>query len=81
MGLLILMIGIGAVGAMLFTGKLIATYGSHRVAMLCGILFAPTLPLIVLAPSVWLAAPMMLPRPPVFPLPPIVTLEARFSMR
>ena len=60
MGLLILMIGIGAVGAMLFAGKLIAAYGSHRTTLLCALLFVPTLPLIVLAHSLWLVVPVML---------------------
>lgn len=60
MGLLILVIGVGAVGAMLFAGKLIAAYGSHRMATLFALLFVPTLPLIVLAPSLWLVVPVML---------------------
>ncbi|MBI1171761.1 MFS transporter [bacterium] len=60
MGLLILMIGIGAVGAMLFAGKLIAAHGSRRMATFFALLFVPTLPLIVLAPSIWVAAPVML---------------------
>lgn len=59
MGLLILLIGAGAVGAMLFAGKLIAAHGSRRMAVMFGLLFVPTLPLIVLAPSIWLIAPVM----------------------
>ena len=59
MGLLILMIGVGAVGAMLFAGKLIAAHGSRRMVLVFAALFLPTLPLIVLAPSIWLAAPVM----------------------
>ena len=59
MGLLILLIGAGAVGAMLFAGKLIAAHGSRRMVMIFAALFLPTLPLIVLAPSIWLVAPVM----------------------
>lgn len=60
MGLLILMIGVGAVGAMLFAGKLIAAHGSRRMATLFALLFLPTLPIIVLAHSLWIVAPVML---------------------
>lgn len=60
MGLLILVIGIGAVGAVLFAGKLIAAYGSRRMATLFALLLVPTRPLIVLAPSLWLVVPVML---------------------
>lgn len=60
MGLLILLIGLGAVSAVLFAGKLIAAYGSRRMATIFALLFVPTLPLIVLAPSLWLVALVML---------------------
>ena len=41
MGLLILMIGAGAVGAMLFAGKLIAAHGSRRMVLVFAALFLP----------------------------------------
>jgi MFS family permease len=49
LGLMILLIGIGAVGAMLFAGKLIAAFGSRRMAILFAALAVPVLPLVVLA--------------------------------
>lgn len=60
MGLLILLIGLGAVTAMLTAGRLIAAYGSRRVATVCAVLFIPNLPIIVLAPSLWVVGPVML---------------------
>ena len=59
LGLLILLIGVGAVGAMLFCGKLIAAYGSRRCALAFGFCITPALPLIVLAPNLWLLAPCL----------------------
>jgi MFS family permease len=59
LGLMILLLGVGAVGSMLFVGKLIAAYGSRRVALTFGFMIAPALPLIVLAPNLWLLAPCM----------------------
>jgi len=58
-GLLILGLGLGAVGAMLFAGRLIAALGSRRMVLVFGLLSAPMLPLVVLAPSLWLLAPAM----------------------
>jgi len=59
LGLMILLIGVGAVGAMLFAGKLIAAYGSRRCALVFGFCITPALPLMVLAPDLWLLAPCM----------------------
>ena len=59
LGLLILVLGIGAVGAMLFSGRLIAAYGSRAVLRTFALATVPTLPLVVLAPSLWLVAPAM----------------------
>ncbi len=59
LGLLILGLGIGAVGAMLFTGRLIGSHGTRRVTTVFGLLLAPVLPLIVYAPSLWVLAPAM----------------------
>ncbi|MES2436104.1 MAG: MFS transporter [Pseudomonadota bacterium] len=59
LGLLILALGIGAVGAMLFTGRLIQSHGSRRIARGFGLAAAPTLPLVVLAPNLWLLTPAM----------------------
>ena len=58
-GLLILMIGLGAVSAMLFAAKLIAAYGSRRMATVFVLRFLPTLPIIVTAPALWIVAPAM----------------------
>ena len=59
LGLMILLIGVGAVGAMLFAGKLIAAHGSRRVALTFGFMMTPILPLMVLAPNLWLLGPCM----------------------
>ena len=56
LGLLILGLGIGAVGSMLFAGRIIARYGSRRVATAFALAAVPSLPLIVLAPSVLVLA-------------------------
>ncbi len=60
LGLLILLIGLGAVAAMMFAGKLIAAYGSRQMALLFGALVAPILPLVVLAPNLYLLAPCLI---------------------
>lgn len=52
LGLLILVLGVGAVSAMLFAGRLITRFGSRRVATVFALAAVPLLPLIVLAPSV-----------------------------
>ena len=59
LGLLILALGIGAVSAMLFAGRLIQTYGSRTIARSFGLATAPTLPLVVLAPNLWLLTAAM----------------------
>lgn len=58
-GLLILALGMGAVSAMLFTGRLIQSHGSRRIARGFGLATAPALPLVVLAPNLWLLTPAM----------------------
>lgn len=59
LGLLILALGLGAISAMLFAGRLIQSYGSRRIARIFGLATAPTLPLVVLAPNLWLLTPAM----------------------
>jgi predicted MFS family arabinose efflux permease len=59
MGVLILVIGLGAVVSMLFAGKLIAAYGSSRVLLTAAVCFLPIFPLMVLAPSPWIALPFL----------------------
>ena len=59
LGLLILVLGLGAVGAMLFAGRLIARYGSVPVLRAFALAVVPVLPLVVLAPSLWFLAPAM----------------------
>ncbi|GLS85704.1 MFS transporter [Cypionkella aquatica] len=56
LGLLILGLGLGAVAAMLFAGRLIQTYGSRSIARAFGLATAPALPLVVLAPNLPLLA-------------------------
>lgn len=56
LGLLILGLGIGAVSAMLFSGRLIARYGTVPVLRVFAFSVVPVLPLVVFAPSVWLLA-------------------------
>ncbi|MGQ0565799.1 MAG: MFS transporter [Gemmobacter sp.] len=52
LGLLLLTLGIGAVLAMLFAGKIIARIGSRRTLTVFALALAPVLPAVVLAPSV-----------------------------
>lgn len=59
LGLLILGLGIGAVGAMVFSGRLISIYGSRRVVLGFACAVVPVLPLIVFAPNLWFLAPAM----------------------
>ena len=59
LGLLILALGIGAVSAMLFTGRLITLFGGKRVLSLFSLALIPVLPMVVLAPSLWVLAPFM----------------------
>jgi MFS family permease len=59
LGLLILCLGLGAVGAMLFAGRLIGSYGSRRVAVVFAWCAVPSLALVVAAPNLWVLAPFM----------------------
>lgn len=59
LGILIFGLGVGAVGSMLFAGRLIGHFGSRRVARGFALAAAPVLPLIVFAPSLWVLAPVM----------------------
>ncbi len=52
LGQLIFFLGIGAVAAMMTTGRLISHYGSRNVLRAFAFALVPTLPLIALAPSV-----------------------------
>lgn len=56
MGLLILGLGLGAVGAMLFGGRLIARFGVRRVLGSFALALLPILPLIALAPNLYTLA-------------------------
>jgi MFS family permease len=51
LGLLILALGAGAVGAMLFCGRLIARFGARRVLRVFALSVVPVLPVVVYAPS------------------------------
>jgi fucose permease len=51
MGLLILFLGIGAVGAMVTAGRLISHFGSRNVVRVFALVLVPTVPMIALAPS------------------------------
>ena len=59
LGLLILLIGVGAVTAMAWTGWLINHFGSKNVAIGFGVVACISFALIVLAPSVPLAIPVL----------------------
>ncbi|MDZ7906129.1 MAG: MFS transporter [Cypionkella sp.] len=59
LGLLILCLGLGAVAAMLFTGRLIAAHGSARVASAFALAATPMLAAVVYAPNIWVLAVMM----------------------
>lgn len=59
LGLLILALGMGAVGAMLFAGRLIGRFGSRAVLRVFALSVVPALPLVVFAPSLWLLTPAM----------------------
>ena len=60
LGLLILALGFGAVGAMLFAGRLIARFGSQAVLRAFALSIVPVLPAVVFAPSLWLLTPAMM---------------------
>ena len=59
LGLLILVLGLGAVGSMLFSGKLIARYGNRTVLRVFALTIVPVLPAVVFAPDVMSLALMM----------------------
>ncbi|WP_264493318.1 MFS transporter [Rhodobacter sp. KR11] len=59
MGKLIVMVGVGAVSAMIFAGKLIAAHGSRKMVLIFALCFIPMFPLMILAPSPWLAVPFL----------------------
>ena len=57
-GLIILALGIGAVGAMLLAGRLIARFGSRRIAVGFGLASAASFPLLILSPGLGLVFPL-----------------------
>jgi predicted MFS family arabinose efflux permease len=59
LGLLILVLGLGAVTAMLFAGRLISLYGGRRVLSLFSLALIPVLPMVVFSPNLWLLALFM----------------------
>ncbi|WP_395002357.1 MFS transporter [Cypionkella sp.] len=59
LGLLILVLGLGAVLAMLFSGRLIAAHGSRAMTRAFGLAALPALPLVVFAPNLWILVPAM----------------------
>jgi len=52
LGLLILVLGLGAVGSMLFAGRLIARFGGRLVLSLFSLALIPALPAVVFSPSI-----------------------------
>lgn len=59
LGLLILVLGMGAVSAMLFAGRLISVYGGRRVLSLFSLALIPVLPMVVFSPNLWALALFM----------------------
>jgi MFS family permease len=59
LGLLILVLGAGAVSAMLFAGRLISRYGGRRVLSLFSLALIPVLPMVVFSPNLWVLALFM----------------------
>ncbi len=59
LGLLIVVLGLGATGAMLFAGKLIAAFGARRVLSAFSLCLIPVMPAVVLAPNVFAIAVAM----------------------
>jgi len=51
LGLLILVLGVGAVSAMLFAGKLIARFGGRAVLSVFSLALIPVLPMVVFSPN------------------------------
>ncbi|WP_374641510.1 MFS transporter [Tabrizicola sp.] len=56
LGLLILVLGLGAVSAMIFAGRLISAHGGRRVLAWFSLALVPVLPMVVFAPNLWLLA-------------------------
>jgi MFS family permease len=54
LGLLILALGLGAVSAMLFAGRLISLYGGRRVLSVFSLALIPVLPMVVFSPNLWI---------------------------
>jgi MFS family permease len=59
LGLLIFMLGVGAVGAMALSGGLIARHGSRPLLRIFAVTACLTLAGVVLAPNLWLVTPAM----------------------
>lgn len=59
LGLLILVLGLGAVSAMLFAGRLISLYGGRLVLSVFSLALIPVLPMVVFSPNLWLLALFM----------------------
>ena len=59
LGLLILVLGLGAVGSMLFAGRLIARFGGRRVLSVFSLALIPALPAVVFSPSIPVLAVFM----------------------
>jgi MFS family permease len=59
LGLLILVLGMGAVSAMLFAGRLISLYGGRRVLSVFSLALIPVLPMVVFSPNLWILALFM----------------------
>ena len=56
LGLLILVLGLGAVSAMIFAGRLISVHGGRRVLVWFSLALIPVLPMVVFSPNLWLLA-------------------------
>jgi MFS family permease len=59
LGLLIFMLGVGAVGAMALSGGLIARHGSRALLRMFAVAASVTLAGVVLAPNLWIVTPAM----------------------
>jgi MFS family permease len=59
LGLLILVLGAGAVSAMLFAGRLISHFGGRRVLSVFSLALIPVLPMVVFSPNLWVLALFM----------------------
>ena len=59
LGLLILVLGLGAVSAMLFAGRLINRFGGRRVLSVFSLALIPVPPMVVFSPNLWVLAAFM----------------------